>query len=262
MSNIIPFQFNDNSIRVNMHADGEPWFNAGDVCKALGFWNPRQAIESHVDKDDVQKLDTLTLGGKQSVNHINESGLYSLIFGSTKESAKTFKRWVTKEVLPSIRKTGSFGQTQKHTPTRLPDKVRAIIEIGKFMKGLKGINPSVLHAATLETIRINTEIDTVPIAKAIPNEELENIANLNATEVGKRVDLKGRGVNLLLSQLGLIYRDDHRDWRLTEAGTAFGEIKPFHKNCHTGYEIRWKESVIDVLLNHLTKTCDSKVTPT
>lgn len=261
MSNIIPFQFNDNSIRVNMD-DGEPWFNANDVCCVLGYVNSHKALSDHVDRDDLTKRDTIdSLGRIQQSNHINESGMYSLIFGSTKESAKTFKRWVTKEVLPSIRKTGSFGKSTKNSTTRLPDKVRAIIEIGKFMKGLKGINPSVLHAATLETIRINTEIDTVPIAKAIPNEELENIANLNATEVGKRVDLKGRGVNLLLSQLGLIYRDDHRDWRLTEAGTAFGEMKPFHKNGHTGYEIRWKESVIDVLLNHLTKTCDSKVTP-
>lgn len=132
-------------------------------------------------------------------------------------------------------------------------KFCAILEIGKFMKELKGINPSVLHAATLETIRINTEIEIVPMAKTIPNDELINIANLNATEVGKQLDLKGRGVNLLLSQLGLIYRDDHHNWRLTEAGTAFGEMKPFHKNGHTGYEIRWKESVINVLLNHLTQ---------
>lgn len=108
MSDLNVFAFDSHAVRVVM-VDGQPWFVAADVCAILGFGNPRQAVESHVDEDDVQKLDAMdSLGRSQQTNHINESGLYALIFGSTKPEAKRFKRWVTHDVLPSIRKTGAY----------------------------------------------------------------------------------------------------------------------------------------------------------
>lgn len=84
--------------------DGEPWFVGKDVAEALGFTNPRDAISTHVFDDDkgVERIDTL--GGKQNMTIINESGLYALVFGSRLDSAKRFKHWVTSEVLPTIRK--------------------------------------------------------------------------------------------------------------------------------------------------------------
>lgn len=88
--------------------DNEPWFVGKDVAEALGYSNTRKAIGDHVHEDDkgVTKWDTL--GGKQDLTIINESGLYALIFGSKLESAKRFKHWVTSEVLPAIRKTGNY----------------------------------------------------------------------------------------------------------------------------------------------------------
>lgn len=88
--------------------NNEPWFVGKDVAEALGYSNPRKAIGDHVHEDDkgVTKCDTL--GGRQDLVIINESGLYALIFGSKLESAKRFKHWVTSEVLPSIRKTGAY----------------------------------------------------------------------------------------------------------------------------------------------------------
>lgn len=88
--------------------NGEPWFVGKDVAAALGYSNHRKALIDHVDEQDkgVTKCDTL--GGSQEVTVINESGLYSLIFGSKLESAVRFKRWVTSEVLPALRKTGSY----------------------------------------------------------------------------------------------------------------------------------------------------------
>lgn len=102
------FNFDAAAVRVQVDDLGQPWFNATDVCDALGMGNPSQAIKSHVDAEDLQKLETLSAGGNQLQNHINESGLYSLIMGSRKPEAKRFKRWVTSEVLPSIRKTGAY----------------------------------------------------------------------------------------------------------------------------------------------------------
>lgn len=88
--------------------DGAPWFVGNDVAKALGYSNPRKAMSDHVDADDKGVTKRDTLGGKQNMTIINESGLYSLILSSKLESARQFKRWVTSEVLPSIRKHGAY----------------------------------------------------------------------------------------------------------------------------------------------------------
>lgn len=95
-------------IRTVVNESGEPMFCASDVAKALGYSNGRDAVAKHVSEDDVAKRDTPTTSGVQSMTFINESGLYSLIFGSKLETAKSFKRWVTSEILPSIRKHGGY----------------------------------------------------------------------------------------------------------------------------------------------------------
>lgn len=89
--------------------NGEPYFVGKDVTEILGYSNNRKALSDHVDDEDkgVTKCDTL--GGTQEMTVINESGLYSLILSSKLPKAKEFKRWVTSDVLPSIRKTGSYG---------------------------------------------------------------------------------------------------------------------------------------------------------
>ncbi len=96
------------SIRT-VEIDGEPWLVGKDVAVALGYSNPRKALADHVDKEDkgVTKCDTPS--GPQQMTIINESGLYSLILSSKLPGAKKFKRWVTSEVLPSIRKTGGYS---------------------------------------------------------------------------------------------------------------------------------------------------------
>ena len=92
-----------------MVVEGEPWFVGKDVAESLGYAKARNAIATHVDGEDKKDAPIQgPLGGVQEMTIINESGLYSLIFGSKLESAKRFKRWVTSEVLPSIRKTGSY----------------------------------------------------------------------------------------------------------------------------------------------------------
>lgn len=88
--------------------DDEPWFVGKDVAQVLGYKNPQEAIRAHVDDEDKGVSEILTPGGKQSVPIINESGLYSLILSSKLPGAKEFKRWVTSEVLPSIRKHGAY----------------------------------------------------------------------------------------------------------------------------------------------------------
>lgn len=95
--------------------DGEPWFAATDVCAALAITNTARAL-SRLDDDEKGIHSMNTLGGAQDLSTINESGLYSLILTSRKAEAKAFKKWVTSEVLPSIRKTGAYI----HAPAMRP----------------------------------------------------------------------------------------------------------------------------------------------
>lgn len=107
MSNALAFSFEDTSLTI-LGDILNPLFIAKQVCTILGFVNSKDAVSRHVDPEDVCKVEMQTNGGKQLVNCVNESGLYALIFGSKLPKAKQFKRWVTNEVLPAIRKQGHY----------------------------------------------------------------------------------------------------------------------------------------------------------
>lgn len=100
--------------------DGEPWFVGKDVVEILGYTNPSKALADHVDDEDKLNNDSLSSLGQRGGWLINESGLYSLIMSSKLPAAKKFKRWVTSEVLPSIRKNGGYIAGQESmTPAEL-----------------------------------------------------------------------------------------------------------------------------------------------
>ncbi|HHW4685791.1 MAG TPA: BRO-N domain-containing protein [Xylella sp.] len=248
MSAIIPFQFEAHAVRVQLDKVGLPWFNANDVCAILEFGNPRQAIESHVDSEDVQKLDTLTAGGRQRRNHINESGLYALILGSTKEAAKRFKRWVTSEVLPEIRKTGTYSMpgTLYTLPAPTQDRVSAILLIGEAIARVPGVKPGIAAAATLDCIRENTGLTTERLRHALPPAH-EPACALNVTQLGKTLHRSARAMNQALASNGLQFRNDRDEWELTDAGRVWGEALPYARNGHSGYQLLWNPAVADVL---------------
>ena len=88
--------------------DGEPWFAATDITRILGYKNCSKAIADHVDEEDKGITKCATAGGMQNLTVMNESGVFSLILQSKMPDARRFKRWVTSEILPSIRKTGGY----------------------------------------------------------------------------------------------------------------------------------------------------------
>ena len=116
MSNINEFFNNEFGTIRTMVINDEPWFVGKDVALSLGYERTADAIRQHVDVEDKGVCGIPTPGGKQNMTIINESGLYGLIFGSKLESAKRFKHWVTSEVLPTLRKTGSYS-----LPEQKPD---------------------------------------------------------------------------------------------------------------------------------------------
>ena len=110
----MPVAFEGHQVRIITDEQGIAWFNAADVCAALGVANSRDAL-TRLDDDERGVISTDTPYGKQLMNAVNEPGLYSLILGSRKPEARRFKRWVTHEVLPAIRRTGSYA-----TPAATP----------------------------------------------------------------------------------------------------------------------------------------------
>lgn len=108
------FNFEQNEVRT-LTIDDTPYFIGKDVAEVLGYSRPDNAIRNHVDEEDKLMHQISASGQKRNMFIINESGLYALIFGSQLESAKRFKRWVTSEVLPQIRKTGSFVKPMSST---------------------------------------------------------------------------------------------------------------------------------------------------
>ncbi|WP_342489144.1 BRO family protein [Cytobacillus sp. FSL W7-1323] len=131
------------------------WFGASEVAKSLSYGNPYDAIKNHVERDDLAVHDIIDrLGRKQNKKFINESGLYSLIFGAAKqgnnkeikENAKKFKRWVTSEVLPSIRKTGSYNKVVPlNNKESLIAAMKLSIETSEELDQVKGEVKEIRH---------------------------------------------------------------------------------------------------------------------
>lgn len=126
---IMKFQFGEESVRVHIDGEGVTWWVAADVCRALGIVNPRDAIQAIPDeeKNTVGISDGIRRGNP-NVNVISEPGLYRLIFRSNKPAAREFTDWVVKEVLPSLRKTGSYAIPGKPAGIDPYARVRAMMD--------------------------------------------------------------------------------------------------------------------------------------
>ena len=134
--------------------DGEPWFVAADVCRALEVGNSRQAL-SRLDDDEKGVISTDTPGGEQKMSIVNEPGLYSLVLGSRKPEAKNFKRWITHEVIPSIRKTGSYSIQEPETPAQLRAKAMMInAKTRLFNAAMKAVDRFQMSPVALEALGI------------------------------------------------------------------------------------------------------------
>lgn len=130
--------------------NGEPWFVGKDVADILGYQNGSRDINRHVHEEDRQNYQNGTFDSPRGMTIINESGLYALIFGSKLESAVRFKHWVTSEVLPAIRKTGSYQAPQGKELLAL-----AVLEAQKTIdeqsKAIERMKPKVIFANAVET---------------------------------------------------------------------------------------------------------------
>ena len=163
-----------------MEIDGEPWFVGKDVAEILGYKETAKAVRTHIDDEDkgVSVLDTP--GGKQNITIINESGLYSLILSSKLPSAKKFKRWVTSEVLPTIRKTGGYVSDEElFVNTYLPNVDSATKELFKLnLRTIRQLNEKIENDKPLVDFANQVSdscnaIDVSALAKLLNDENIK-----------------------------------------------------------------------------------------
>lgn len=152
MNEVQLFNFESHEVR-SLLLNNEPWFVGKDVAEALGYSKARNAIATHIDSEDKKDAPIQgTLGGVQEMTVINESGLYSLVLSSKLPSAKKFKRWVTSEVLPALRKTGQY-QVKELSGSELMAK--ALIEAQSVLaakdKQIQEMKPKVVFADAVAT---------------------------------------------------------------------------------------------------------------
>jgi len=244
---LIPFDFEGRPVRVVTDTQGEPWFVAADVAQSLEY---RMASDMTRSLDDDEKGTQIvrTPSGDQEMLVINESGLYSAILKSRKPEAKRFKRWVTSEVLPAIRKTGAYAG--RGGPLALPapthDRVASLLLIGEAVAKVPGVKPGIAMAATLTCIHENTGLSVETLRRALPAAN-EPTCSLNATQLGKLLGITARATNQRLAARGLQLRNERDEWELTEAGEAWAEAMPYSRNGHNGYQILWNPAVAELL---------------
>ena len=251
MSNIIPFQFDALSVRVITDERGEPWFVGKDVCTVLGYSNPNKAMGDHCRGVTNRYPIVDSLGRPQEVRVLSEPDVLRLIINSKLPAAEAFERWVFEEVLPSIRKTGSYSAPKPVAPVAIgpeQDKMNALLALGAAVASWPGVKPGLAAAATLAMIAAAIPgTPTEHLRRALPPAD-EPLDKLNATQLGKLCNRSGKTMNLYLANCGLQLRNERDEWVLTEAGSKWAEAIPFARNGHSGYQILWNREVLETVL--------------
>lgn len=212
--------------------DGQPWFVGKDIAVTLGYSNPRDAMAKHVDDEDkgVAKCDTL--GGTQELTVINESGLYSLILSSKLPAAKKFKRWVTSEVLPSIRKTGGYGKGMTEYQTMIANtrsenaKIRKAQILTRMADQYSGTYRQVLNSYATKEL---TGEHLLPLPE-LPRK------TYTAAEIGDKLGISANKVGMLTNRHDL-KTEQYGAWFCDKAKSCNKEVQSF----------RYFENVVDAL---------------
>lgn len=183
--------------------DSEPWFVGKDVAEALGYSNSRKAIQDHVDDEDKSDGVTIrdSIGRVQNPIVINESGLYSLVLSSKLQTAKQFKRWITSEVIPSIRKNGGYISGQESlTDDELLEKA-IIVAQKKIAERDKQI-----QALETEVVEMNNTISEMQPKVNYVDLILKSKSTVLVTQIAQDYGMSAKSFNKVLKDLGVQHK--------------------------------------------------------
>lgn len=263
MSDVIDFNFENQPITV-VTEDGEVWFVASELSKALGY-SQTGAMNKIIDEEDKKKR--VIQNGLNYVNQslINESGVYQAIFGSTKTTAKRFKKWVTSEVLPSIRKTGSYTAPSQHKQTTPAE----LLEGAEVLARILNLNGSSLVGAMKRTVKANYPAllpmipDYAIDAPVVAGQEGAQSSEVcfSLTELLKRSGVKISAIkaNKRLLELGILEEKERPSSKgvtkkfkcITKSGLNYGKNVVSEQNPRET-QPQWFESKFDELLTLLS----------
>ena len=228
--------------------DNTPYFVGKDVAEVLGYSNPRDALAKRVDDEDKGVANCDTLGGKQQLTVINESGLYSLILSSKLPKAKEFKRWVTSEVLPAIRKHGVYAVDEVlENPDMLISALQALKEEKAKAKRLT------------ETLAVQEQQIAELQPKASYYDVVLNCKDLvSVTEIAKDYGKSAKWLNEKLHELGIQFKQGGKTWLLyqkyaekgytsTKTQTYNGNDGEVHTKVHTYWTQKGRLYIYDCL---------------
>lgn len=258
-SAVIPFQFQSTTVRT-ITKDGEPWFVAKDICDVLEIQNVTQALDS-LEGDERSMFN---IGRQGEANIISESGLYALIFKSRKPEAKTFRKWVTSEVLPAIRKTGKYASPSSTARRKGPRKWGAeelstaalAAEFRAFRSfalaaGLKG-NPATISADT--AVRRVYGVSPLNVMQ-IELQSEQHSQLYTPTQIAENTGARNaRAVNRLLERCGLQEKLPSGEWRATKKGeqcSVMLDTGKRHSNGTMIRQIKWTDKALDIVKNAL-----------
>lgn len=243
------FNFNgQNQVRTILR-EGEPWFVAKDICDILELEKIDSAIRDLGD-DEKGTHTVSTLGGNQRMSVVSESGLYALVFKSRKPEAKAFRKWVTSEVLPAIRKTGRYEVPVQPAAQLIGNESNLReFKVWKEFAELCGLEGNAALISADNTMRRERNISMLRIAQ-IELKNPDQQALLIPTEIAERLKLSGpREANILLAA-GNFQHKMNKKWALTEKGKQFAVLLDTGKRHSDGtmiQQLKWKENVIPEL---------------
>lgn len=203
--------------------EGEPHFRAKELCQSLGYSNMRDAIRRHVDNDDVVKHDSIDSRGRtQKMTFVNESGIFALIFGSTLKQARQFKRWVTSDLLPTLRKTGRYELEQQALANELHNKhllqrVREAEKDAAFSKDM---------------LCMGAELDV--------RRKVSDTVLYSASEIAKELGHSTQYFNKRLAEMGIIEKE-FGIWVIVDRYKSYGYAKldeRSYTDSFRGYDVK------------------------
>ena len=241
MSNALQvFSYNGNNVRT-VERNGDIWFVAKDVCDVLDIQNTTQAIQN-LDNDERAMF---YIGRQGEANIISESGVYALVLRSNKPEAKNFSRWVRKEVLPTIRRTGAYfaNGEQPALPSGVLDGARLIFEVA----GIKDNQLSLALDKVYKSYTGKSALDTGEVDLIAPSKS----QLLTPTQIGSAFGLNARRVNEILAGAGLQHKINGM-WEPLEPGMKFAVMVDAGKKHSNGTPIRqlkWDSSICETFRN-------------
>jgi prophage antirepressor-like protein len=245
MTQIQPFSFQDKNIRVLTDTNGDPLFVGRDICDALGYGNANQAMATHCK--GIQKMDTLqTTGGKQEMRVLTEPDVMRLVVHSTLPAAQEFERLVFEEILPTIRKTGSYTAKPTSKPTSIIPVAKEFTQAFKIARMI-GCDKNAAAISANNFIFQTTGTNVLSLLGQTHLEADKQALLFNVSDLMQGIS--GVKMNKMLAAAGMQTNEDGR-WIPTEAGKQFSRVFDTGKRHSNGapvQQIKWFREVLSVL---------------